>query len=147
MTRRCELAGGSPAPGPATSRTCTTTWACSCFKQAARDQVFDPAQVEQAIAHLRDTLELDPERIEARERTWPGPWSSGPVRTRPKRQFEAGSRDATRIADVHFRSWPTCSWPSDDLPGAARALEAAVRLQPDYLEALQNLGAVYLENG
>ncbi len=78
------------------------------FKQAARTS-FDPAQVQQAIAHLRDTLELDPTRLEAQE---PGP-GLGRLRSDGRSGASSSKRfsRSTRITPTCISSWQTCSWP------------------------------------
>jgi tetratricopeptide (TPR) repeat protein len=112
------------------------------FKQAARTG-FDPAQLQQAIAHLQDTLELDPLRIEARKNLARALVVAG----RPDEaleQFQKVLEINTHHADVHF-DMANLLVGRNQLPAASEHYQEALRLQPDYVEALQNLGAVYLK--
>jgi tetratricopeptide (TPR) repeat protein len=104
-----------------------------------------PAQIDEAIAHLRDTLLLDPERIEARKNLARALIVTGRT-DEAIEEFSTALRTNPHLADIHF-DLANALVGRDQLPAAAQHYEEAVRLQPGYVEALQNLGAVYFKMG
>ncbi|HEY4307853.1 MAG TPA: tetratricopeptide repeat protein [Pirellulales bacterium] len=103
------------------------------------------AQIDEAIAHLRDTLQIDPERIEARKNLARALIVTGHT-DEAIEEFSAALHTNPHLADIHF-DLANALVGRDQLPAAAQHYEEAVRLQPGYVEALQNLGAVYFKMG
>jgi tetratricopeptide (TPR) repeat protein len=114
------------------------------FEQGMREG-FQPAQLEEAISHLRDTLRLDPDRVEARKNL-----ASALVRTnRPDEaieQLNAVLRTSPNHAEAHFDLANLLAG-RDDLPQAARHYAEAVCIAPQYADAWHNLGAALLKMG
>jgi tetratricopeptide (TPR) repeat protein len=114
------------------------------FQKGMREG-FRPGQLDEAISHLRDTLNLDADRIEARKNLARALVTAGrPVEA--VEEYEAALRTNANRADLHFELANQIV-ARDDLQGAREHYEAAVRLRADYVEALQNLGAVLLKMG
>ena len=114
------------------------------FMQGQREG-FRPGQLEEAISHLRDTLQLDPDRIEARMNLAMALVVAGQP-DEAGEQFSRVLRTNPRHAEAHFEL-ANLLVQREQLREAAQHYAEAVRLRPTYVDALHNLGAVLLKMG
>lgn len=114
------------------------------FQQGQREG-FRPGQLDEAIGHLRQTLQLDPHRIEARKNLALALQLAG----KPDEAFAEWNemlRENPARADAHFELGNLLIAQNRPQEAAGQYSEA-VRLQPDYVDALHNLGAALLQSG
>jgi len=106
---------------------------------------FQPGQLEEAITHLRETLQLDPERTEARKNLAVALALVGQT-DEALQQWRALLKTAPGFAEAHFEL-ANLLVARGEFPEAAKHYAQAVELQPEYFDAVHNLGAVLLQMG
>ncbi len=108
--------------------------------------------IGEATVHYAKALELDPGHAKASARIIHlhlvgGAWGqAATLLTRElERLGETGERP--RLAELHRRLATIQSEQFDDVPAAARHLQAALKLVPDDIDALRSFGVLYLASG
>ena len=114
------------------------------FNQGRREG-FKQGQIEEAIEHLRETLRLDPDRIEARKNLAVAFALSG-RNEEALEQWTALLKTAPRFAEAHFEI-ANLYVARGEYSLAVEQYAQAVEIRPAYFDAVHNLGALLLQMG
>ena len=106
----------------------------------------------EAVRHYERALDADPSRVDAAARLGELYLSAGAfdraseVMNAELEQLSAG-KDPHRVAELHRRLAEIESNHRGNVPGAARHLQAALKVVPDDIAALRAFGLLYLSSG
>ncbi|MBP7288581.1 MAG: tetratricopeptide repeat protein [Nannocystaceae bacterium] len=108
--------------------------------------------IGEAVQHYARVVELDPNHAKACDRLIrlylvAGAWRPAAAQLVQELAKLEGSSDRVRVAELHRRLASIESEQFDDVPSAARHLQAALKVVPDDIEALRAFGVLYLASG
>lgn len=108
--------------------------------------------IGEAVRHYEKALAADPAHAKANERLSRlylvgGAWSQAATRLGAELDRLGESGDRLRVAELHRRLASIEAEQFDNVPAAARHLQAALKLVPDDIDALRAFGVLYLASG
>ena len=108
--------------------------------------------IGEAVTHYEKVLALDPSHAKANERLIRlylvgGAWSHAATRLGRELDRLDEASDRHRLAELHRRLASIEAEQFDNVPAAARHLQAALKLVPDDIDALRAFGVLYLASG
>jgi tetratricopeptide (TPR) repeat protein len=108
--------------------------------------------IGESVAHYERVLAIDPGHAKASERLIRlylvgGAWSQAATRLAAELDRLGETGDRLRIAELHRRLSTIEAEQFDNVPAAARHLQAALKLVPDDIDALRAFGVLYLASG
>src|SRR5690606_25223818 len=120
--------------------------------ELARVYEHEKLALSKAVHHYKIALRQRPDLTEAIDRMialylGAGAWTEAAQLMNDELGRLQPGRDADRIAELHLRLARIEREVRDDVPGAARHLQAAIKAKPDTLEALRGFGVLYLASG
>ncbi|MBX7078918.1 MAG: tetratricopeptide repeat protein [Nannocystaceae bacterium] len=108
--------------------------------------------IGEGVRHYERVVELDPGHAKAADRLIKlylaaGAWSAAATRLSSELARVESTAERTRLAELHRRLAAIEAEHFDNVPSAARHLQAALKAVPDDIDALRAFGVLYLASG